>query len=112
MAIIAVAGRKGGIGKSTIAGNLVAELTELGWQVIAVDADPQHSLSAWAAQGQGVLSRAVEKVKDGDADALRTKVRSLDKIADLILIDTPPGMPETTFRAALVADLVLLPCGA
>jgi chromosome partitioning protein len=112
MAIIAVAGRKGGIGKSTIAGNLAAELMELGWQVIAVDADPQHSLSAWAAQGQGVLSRAVEKVKDGDAEALRTKVRSLDKIADLILIDTPPGMPETTFQAAMLADLMLLPCGA
>jgi chromosome partitioning protein len=112
MEIIAVAGRKGGIGKSTIAGNLVAELTELGWRVVAIDADPQHSLAAWAAQGDGVLSRTVEKVKDGDADALRAKVRSLDNIADLIVIDTPPGRPETTFRAALLADLMLLPCGA
>ena len=78
----------------------------------AVDADPQHSLAAWAAQGEGVLSRTVDKVKDGDADALRAKVRSLDKTADLIVIDTPPGMPETTFQAALLADLMLLPCGA
>jgi chromosome partitioning protein len=112
MAILAVAGRKGGIGKSTIAGNLTAELAELGWRVAAVDADPQHSLAAWAAQGEGVLSRTVDKVKDGDADALRAKVRSLDKTADLIVIDTPPGMPETTFQAALLADLMLLPCGA
>jgi hypothetical protein len=36
-----------------------------------------------------VLSRIVGKVKDGDAGALRAKVRSLDKIADLIVIDTP-----------------------
>jgi chromosome partitioning protein len=112
MAILAVAGRKGGIGKSTIAGNLTAELAELGWSVAAIDADPQHSLAAWAAQGEGVLSRTVDKVKDGDADALRAKVRSLDKTADLIVIDTPPGMPETTFQAALLADLMLLPCGA
>jgi chromosome partitioning protein len=112
MAVLAVAGRKGGIGKSTIAGNLAAELMELGWSVIALDADPQHSLAAWAAQGDGFLSRTVDKVKDGDADALRAKVRSLDKIADLIVIDTPPGLPETTFRAALLADLMLLPCGA
>jgi len=112
MAIIAVAGRKGGIGKSTIAGNLAAEFTELGWHVAVVDADPQHSLAAWAAQGTGILSRAVEKVKDGDADALRARVRSLDKVADLIVIDTPPGMPETTYRAAMLADLMLLPCGA
>jgi chromosome partitioning protein len=112
MAIIAVAGRKGGIGKSTIAGNLAAELMEMGWRAAVIDADPQHSLAAWAAQGDGVLSRTVDKVKGGDADALRAKVRSLDKVADLIVIDTPPGMPETTFRAALLADLVLLPCGA
>ena len=111
MAVIAVAGRKGGIGKSTIAGNLAAELVELGWSVAALDADPQHSLAAWAAQGEGVLSRIVEKVKDGDSGALRAKVRSLDK-AGLVVIDTPPGLPETTFQAALLADLMLLPCGA
>lgn len=112
MAIIAVAGRKGGIGKSTIAGNLAAELTELGWGVAALDADPQHSLSAWASQGDGLLSRTVEIVKDGDPGALRAKVRSLENSAELILIDTPPGLPETTFQAALLADLMLLPCGA
>jgi len=112
MAIIAVAGRKGGIGKSTIAGNLVAELTDIGWHVVAIDADPQHSLAAWAAQGSGVLSRSVEKVKDGDTDILRAKVKSLETVADHIIIDTPPGIMETTFRAALLADLMLLPCGA
>ena len=112
MVVLAVAGRKGGIGKTTIAGNLVAELEEMGWRVVALDADPQHSLAAWAAQGEGVLSRAVDKVKGGDAVSLRDKVRSLDNIADLIVIDTPPGMPETTFQAALFADLMLLPCGA
>jgi chromosome partitioning protein len=112
MLIVAVAGRKGGIGKTTIAGNLVAELEEMGWRVVALDADPQHSLAAWAAQGDGVLSRTVDKVKGGDAASLREKVRSLNNIADLIVIDTPPGMPETTFQAALVADLMLLPCGA
>jgi chromosome partitioning protein len=112
MGIIAVAGRKGGIGKSTIAGNLAAELSERGWRVVALDADPQHSLATWAAQGEGFLSHTIEKVKHGDADALRAKVRSLDKTAEVIIIDTPPGMPETTYQAAMLADLMLLPCGA
>jgi chromosome partitioning protein len=106
MAIIAVAGRKGGVGKSTIVGNLAAELAALGSRVIVLDADPQHSLAAWAAQGEGILSRCVEKVKGGDA-----KARAAEKAADLVLIDTPPGLPETAYQAALVADLFLLPCG-
>jgi chromosome partitioning protein len=111
MAIIAVAGRKGGIGKSTIAGNLAAEFDAMGRAVIVLDADPQHSLAAWAAQGSGILMRCVEKVKHGSTHELRTKVRDAQKTADFILIDTPPGAPETAYQAALLADLVLLPCG-
>jgi chromosome partitioning protein len=111
MAIIAVAGRKGGIGKSTIAGNLAAEFAAVGRSVIVLDADPQHSLADWAAQGEGVLSRCVEKVKGGNAETLRAKARTAEQAADIVLIDTPPGMSEITYQAALVADLVLLPCG-
>jgi chromosome partitioning protein len=111
MAIIAVAGRKGGVGKSTIAGNLAAEFADIGRSVILLDADPQHSLAAWAAQGHGMLSRCVEKIKAADPDALRVRARAADKAADIVIIDTPPGMPEVTYQAALVADLCLLPCG-
>ena len=109
MAIIAVAGRKGGVGKSTIAGNLAAEFAAMGHSVIVLDADPQHSLAAWADQGQGMLSHCVEKLKD--AETLRARGRSTEKDVDLVIIDTPPGMPEITYQAALVADLLLLPCG-
>jgi chromosome partitioning protein len=111
MAIIAVAGRKGGVGKSTIVGNLAAEFAAMGRSVIVLDADPQHSLVAWAAQGDGMLSRCVEKVKGADAETLRAKARAAEKAAEIVLIDTPPGMPEVAYQAALVADLVLLPCG-
>lgn len=110
MAIIAVAGRKGGVGKSTIVGNLAAEFVAMGRTVTALDADPQHSLATWAKQGDGVLSRCVEKVADG-AGTLRSLARSAEKNVDIVLIDTPPGVAETTYQAALAADLVLLPCG-
>ncbi|MCE5308777.1 MAG: ParA family protein [Acidobacteriales bacterium] len=111
MAIIAVLGRKGGVGKSTIVGNLAAEFADMGLSVTALDADPQHSLSAWASQGKGMLSRCVEKIKNDHADSLRAKARAAEKDGNLVLIDTPPGAPDTAFQAALVADLVLLPCG-
>ncbi len=111
MPVIVVAGRKGGIGKSTIAGNLTAEFAALDWTVAAMDADPQHSLAAWAEQGEGLLSQCVEKLTRGNAEELRTKVRAAQKAADVVLIDTPPGLPEIAYQAMLLADLVLLPCG-
>lgn len=111
MAILAVAGRKGGIGKSTIAGNLAGEFAALGWDVAALDADPQHSLEAWAKQGHGILAGCVETVDGGRPEALRASIRKAAEEADLVIIDTPPGMPETTYQAALLADLMLLPCG-
>ena len=111
MAVVVIAGRKGGIGKSTIAGNLAAEFAALGQTVAALDADPQHSLAAWAQQGEGMLSHCVEKVPRGSADELRVKVRTAQKAADIVLVDTPPGMQDVAYQAMLLADLVLLPCG-
>jgi chromosome partitioning protein len=58
-----------------------------------------------------MLSRCVEKVKSTDVGTLRVGARAADKAVDIVLIDTPPGMPEITYQAALVADLFLLPCG-
>jgi chromosome partitioning protein len=110
MTIIAVAGRKGGIGKSTIAGNLAGEFAAMKKTVLVLDADPQHSLAAWGAQGAGVLSRIVEPVEKGSPEELKARVRKVTGV-DLLVIDTPPGMPETAYAAALVADLMLLPCG-
>jgi chromosome partitioning protein len=111
MVVIAVAGRKGGIGKSTIAGNLAAEFSAMDLSVVALDADPQHSLAAWAAQGKGFLARSVRKVERGTPDELRSKVREAEKTTDIMVIDTPPGLPDIAYQAMLLADLVILPCG-
>jgi chromosome partitioning protein len=111
MAVIVVAGRKGGIGKSTITGNLAAEFVAMKKTVAVLDADPQHSLAAWAEQGEGLLSQCVEKVNRGSADELRVKMRAARNRADIVLVDTPPGMQDVAYHAMLLADLVLLPCG-
>jgi chromosome partitioning protein len=111
MAVVVVAGRKGGVGKSTITGNLAAEFAAMGQTVAAIDADPQHSLAAWAKQGEGMLLHCVEKLDRGTPSELHAKVRAAQKTANIVLVDTAPGIQELAYQAMLVADLVLLPCG-
>ncbi len=47
MEIIAVANQKGGVAKTNVTGNLAAEFAVLGHRVIAVDIDPQATLTTW-----------------------------------------------------------------
>lgn len=44
MPVIVVTSVKGGVGKTTIAANLIVGLRSFGWDVLAVDLDPQNSL--------------------------------------------------------------------
>lgn len=43
--IIAVTNQKGGVGKTTIAGNTAYEYSRAGYKTLMIDADPQGSLS-------------------------------------------------------------------
>jgi chromosome partitioning protein len=107
MAIIAVTGRKGGIGKSTIAANLAAEMVAMGRSVIVLDADPQRSLVGWAGLGDSILATLVRPVDASNAAQFRRAAETAAKDVERVLIDTPPGFTDP----ALLADLVLLPAG-
>jgi chromosome partitioning protein len=111
MVIIAITGRKGGVGKTTLCGNLAAELMALGRTVALLDTDPQQSLVAWAGLGSGLLSKCVEAVETSRPERFRARVEQVSKTVERLLIDTPPGFADPALLASLVADIVLLPAG-
>lgn len=111
MAIIAVSGRKGGIGKTTITANLAGELAGMGHKVAVLDTDPQKSLLKWASLGEGLLSRVVVSLGTSHPRRFKGQVDSVHAVADRVLIDTPPGFADPALLAALLADVVLMPAG-
>lgn len=111
MTVIAVTARKGGVGKSTITGNLAAELYELGYSILVLDADPQQSLTKWASLGESFLSVVSEVADTTHPQRFKELVTASRKKAQVVLIDTPPAYADAALLAALVADIVLLPCG-
>jgi chromosome partitioning protein len=111
MAVIAISGRKGGIGKTTITGNLAAELAALGHRVAVLDTDPQKSLIKWAALGKGVLYKLAAAVPTNDVRRFKKQLETVSRVADRVLLDTPPGFADPSLLAALLADVVILPAG-
>ena len=100
--IISVIQQKGGAGKTTLAVHLAHMIADLrpGWRVAVADADPQRSASQWLARG---AARGVEGVsgvviaEDGEGKQLRAELTAIESLS---------------LRAALYADLMLVPVGA
>jgi chromosome partitioning protein len=108
--VIAVAQRKGGAGKSTLAANLATAFAGLGERVALLDTDPQKTLGHWHAARAKAGSRAT--VLDFDTPSGWRVPGACDKLRrshDLVLLDTPPH-DDTDARIAIrAADLVLVP---
>ena len=111
MRTIAVAGAKGGAGKTTLAVHLAVAAVQQGRDVVLVDADPQLSAVRWSERRSSsepvVLGRAVSQL-----------AAEMERIAgfgaDVAIVDTPPrawvGADNAALVAATLADVVLVPC--
>lgn len=120
--IIAFAGQKGGVGKSTCATAVAAELEARGRRVLLVDTDRQRSALGWAdarelqLQGADALA-AAQAPRAGSlaviamGDGMHRTLPGLAAGYDVTVIDCPPQLADAQRAALGVADLVVLPCG-
>jgi chromosome partitioning protein len=104
--IIALAQRKGGVGKTTLAVNLAGELCRRGFDVGLVDADPQRSACLWGEPGH--LSFDVHELSLGESIAQWAQI-----VRDLphthVVMDCAPH-DRILGAACALASVVLVPC--
>lgn len=110
-ATIAVAGQKGGTGKSTTALSLAAEFLARGLRVLVVDADTQGTVRTWAQVATEAGHPAPTVVAMGSDLFKPHQLPTLAPSFDVVLIDTPPRLADVQRAALAAADLALLPCG-
>ncbi len=107
MQVVALASRKGGSGKTTLAGHLAveAERRDAG-PVALIDVDPQGSLADWwnARRAETPLFvRTAFPSFSRDLDRLR------QQDVELLVIDTPPALGDEMRDVLRHVDLVVIP---
>ena len=97
MYTIAIVNRKGGSGKTTTAFNLAGALAEQGLEVLAVDLDPQGSLSR---QGFGVEPEEVtlSQVLDQRGKGFSQLLQPVNGLRGILVV---PGAVEVFFNPAM-----------
>jgi chromosome partitioning protein len=107
MQVVTLASRKGGSGKTTLAGQLAVEAERRGDGPVALaDLDPQGSLADWWNA----------RTADTPVFAQTSAIRLADDVQllresgiKLLVIDTPPALNDSIRLAVGLSDLVVIP---
>ncbi|MHA1599554.1 MAG: nucleotide-binding protein [Alphaproteobacteria bacterium] len=107
MKVIVIASRKGGSGKTTLAGHLAVQAERIGdGPVAVVDVDPQGSLADWWNKRVAPTPIFMQTTQ---ADLAGNIGRLRDMGTKILVIDTPPALTSTVGDIIKLADLVVIP---
>jgi chromosome partitioning protein len=109
--VIAIAQRKGGAGKTTLAAHLAVTWATTGRIVALIDTDPQASLAHWYQRREVRLGRGGTRLDFTAVTGWRAEgeISRRAREYDIVLIDSPANADTDTRRAIRSADLVLVP---
>ncbi|MGO8918324.1 MAG: ParA family partition ATPase [Stellaceae bacterium] len=109
--IIAIAQRKGGAGKTTLAAHLAVTWAIGGRSVTLIDVDPQASLAQWHQRRESQLGRGSTGLEFAAVGGWRAagEISRRARAADIVLVDSPASADHDTQSAIGAADLVLVP---
>lgn len=134
--VISLVNLKGGVGKTTTAQNLGAELFREGKKVLFIDLDVQMNLSfVLRASGEYLsiyevlkgedINKAIQRTKQGDLIRGDVRLSTLQEIPttslklaiskvlneyEYIIIDTPPRIDNIILNSLVASNEVIIPC--
>jgi len=98
---VAVVNQKGGTGKTTTVANLAVAFTERGLRVLAVDIDPQASLTFYFGHDERTL--------EASQKTLFWALTGASRAADMLIGDNPKLLPASIALAKADAELMAEP---
>lgn len=104
--VIAILQKKGGATKTTTAINIMMALREKGYNAIVADMDKEKPDAIfWADNGDELMDVVIPLFESNP----KPKMEELKQKYDFIVIDTPPQFEAAALKAALLANLGIIP---
>lgn len=104
--IIGFLNQKGGVGKTTLAINVAAQISSGNKKVLLIDSDPQGSALDWSAVREEESSLSIFGLPKP------TVHKEIDKMGadyDFIIIDGPPRVTALAKSVIMASDVILIP---